>query len=885
MLSRKINSGYKKIKENFIKKVTLKNINETDSSVLFELQIENFWFKDKSMKFILESKSQTKILSYTITNNKVSVELPIKLISELNEIGHLKFYFRNKKMLIKSNVEVNEDFIFNGAYFHIATNKHIILKRNFQEYTFHEEPLIVDDIQSDYETLTLKGINYNFELMHVKEPHVIAINKNKMRQIDTVIDLSTNNITVKNLSLFSQGDWLFYLRIKKEIHPIRLNYSKTVKLKTYHHSASIMKTNKSYMKAVFSPHVITLDSATFENLDQDHITLSFSQQELELKGNAKLIVEEPDGKLDISKQLTKIDDYSFETIIDMRELFGNFKVVRFFVETGGIQPLKYQFYIKQKQMLNGNAKSFHSTVNSQITGFKFYRRKDKSLGLMIRKPRLRKLVTDVEGFSVSGFLGSMERFKECKPYLLLEDRLEQKSVKYPLAHEFTINFNPIDLLGIKSRGKTVIDLFVIVEDSSGYVIRKEKIKYEKANYKKDNYYAYITHDDEERNQHHFLITTTPFNNLKIETFMIPNFVEIPSDTSRKDNKTWLIGERTNTAQDNGYILFKYLQRETDLDVYYVIDSESEDYEKIKDNEHVLSFGSKEHFEIAFKAKVLLGTHDLENLLPYKPAKGFFNYENTFKVFLQHGVLGRKNVEYHKKFYEDPFDLFIVSSDPEKYDVVMDQLGYEEEEVKVTGLARFDRLYNVEKPRDILLMPTWRDWINTDEKFLESEYYNRYISLINNQELLELLNKYDVNLNFYPHYRSQDYFSIGLSENNERVKFIQLGKKKVQDLLREHALLITDFSSVSFDFTLLGKPVIYYHFDVRQFFRRGILRPVDETFLGRIAHTEEDLVELIKERLELNFANYENDLTQIVKYQDKNNCKRIYDEVIKGLDND
>src|SRR5699024_3532325 len=104
--------------------------------------------------------------------------------------------------------------------------------------------------------------------------------------------------------------------------------------------------------------------------------------------------------------------------------------------------------------------------------------------------------------------------------------------------------------------------------------------------------------------------TTPFSNLKIETFMIPSDVTIPADTAVKDPNIWLLGERYNTAQDNGFALFKWLLHNTSIDAYYVIEEDAEDYAALEDKTNVLTFGSKEHFEIATKAKVLLGTHDL-----------------------------------------------------------------------------------------------------------------------------------------------------------------------------------------------------------------------------------------------------------------------------------
>src|SRR5690606_38546481 len=92
-----------------------------------------------------------------------------------------------------------------------------------------------------------------------------------------------------------------------------------------------------------------------------------------------------------------------------------------------------------------------------------------------------------------------------------------------------------------------------------------------------------------------------------------------------------------------------------------------------------------------------------------------------------------------------------------------------------------------------------------------------------------------------------------------------------------------YSTVSFDFLKMDKPVIYYHFDVRRFFRKGILRPIDETFIGGIAYTEEEMIDLIEDRLKNDLANYSVDISGVIKYQDKRNCERIYEAVINGLE--
>src|SRR5699024_2585945 len=107
-----------------------------------------------------------------------------------------------------------------------------------------------------------------------------------------------------------------------------------------------------------------------------------------------------------------------------------------------------------------------------------------------------------------------------------------------------------------------------------------------------------------------------------------------------------------------------------------------------------------------------------------------------RIFLQHGVLGTKNLTQinGKQLKDFNVDMFITSSPREKQIVNRDLL-FDDYQIKSTGLSRFDELFkdNVTQKNQILIIPTWRDWIININSLLESDYLQYYNDLLNNPE--------------------------------------------------------------------------------------------------------------------------------------------------------
>ncbi|WP_445667707.1 CDP-glycerol glycerophosphotransferase family protein [Oceanobacillus sp. FSL W8-0428] len=872
----------KKCKSYLVKKtVVVQSRAIAETNIEIDVSLKNF-MSYAGINAVLTNGMETIDLPCRRVKKNLTISIPISHLSD-DVNNYVVLSNTKQKFWLKLDEHIKEKVFYHvvgNKLFRLSINKRIMVKNLLPDFSFSNELKIIKKLHTSYNDLTV--VLENADLNVGSNVKMFALKHGEMKPLEIAVNKEISTIEVLDFNHLSQGDWRLIITIDNIAYFLKTETQEEISLLTANHQGILKYINKNFYLSLDNYYLGT--EAVELKVNEDVIQLEVATDMQSDKFQYTFLIQDTKFNKEFVCPV-ELTNNGFKTEILLENMLEGSTIKRFFLlkEDNKGKHFKYQFFIETAKIFK--RKSFKVIYNSQEYVLRIYRRKDKSMGsIIVRKPKLRRLIKSADNFHFSGFIGNLQVFKDCTFYLAVEDRNTLDIVEYPLTEEhFEVPITAVDLIKVKGKKKSILDFFITVKDAEGNTIRKDKIKYERADYRKDNYYESIKENDEYGNTHYFLITTTPFANMKIETFTIPKDVNMLSNTAGKDPNVWLIGERYNTAQDNGIALFRWLRKNTNIAAYYVIEEDAEDYRMLEDKEHILRFGSKEHFEIASRAKILIGTHDLENLLPYKPAQGFFNYEDTIKVFLQHGVLGRKPVEYDKKNYELPFDLFIVSSDPEKYDVVMNKMGYNEEEVAVTGLARFDNLPKENNSKDILLMPTWRDWIHTDEQFLKSQYYDYYNNLINNERLQEILEEYNVNLNFYPHYRAQDFFAQDINEENSRIHFIRLGSKTVQQLLIDHALLITDFSSVSFDFTLMNKPVIYYHFDVNRFFKRGILRPVEETFLGKIAQNEADLVDMIEESIENNFKNFDIELDNIIKYQDRHNCRRIYQAVLSKLE--
>ena len=356
---------------------------------------------------------------------------------------------------------------------------------------------------------------------------------------------------------------------------------------------------------------------------------------------------------------------------------------------------------------------------------------------------------------------------------------------------------------------------------------------------------------------------------------------------KSNRDIWIIGERKAEAKDNGYHLFKYIrENHPRAKVYYAIDRNSDDIEKIQSLGNFIYYDSLRHYILYVMSTKLVCAH-LGGCVPDSPiCWKFDNRERKKKAFIQHGIT--KELIPSLMYESTKCDLFICGAKPE-YEYVKSAFGYPEGSVQYTGFARFDNLHNSAIKEQILVMPTWRHWIPSStwksedlDKcrgiFLQSNYFNKYNALINSNNLIKLLEKYDMNLIFYPHYEMQVYVDLFKTKSN-RITIANKDEYDVQQLLKESKILITDYSSVAFDFAYMRKLVVYFQFDEEEYYKkhyqRGyynykvhgfgpVVRQLDELEVALEKILDGSIEESFKNRSDMFFEKH-----------DKKNCERIY----------
>lgn len=324
-------------------------------------------------------------------------------------------------------------------------------------------------------------------------------------------------------------------------------------------------------------------------------------------------------------------------------------------------------------------------------------------------------------------------------------------------------------------------------------------------------------------------------------------------TSIEKNKVFFISDVRENIEGNFEYIWKYLDEYKYNKVVYLKGDRRNNGGILSFNRMIYDFTTSEVIllEDYFRYTSFVRLKKEQELCQLWHACG------AYKKFGYSRLNGNENIKIHQGYKKYTKVITSAEAIRENY---AEAFGISIEKTKATGVPRTDvffdeqckaekcaKLYEeypeLKNKKIILFAPTYRGKRAEDAsyEFGEIEFESLY------QQLKE---EYVIIFKWHPalYNNLKRKHILVYDESKYKDFFYDMSEKReVNDLLFVADILVTDYSSVIFDYALLNKPIIYFMYDIEQYEGgRGLYYELEEYLYGPIVKTTNDLIMAIKE---------------------------------------
>lgn len=295
--------------------------------------------------------------------------------------------------------------------------------------------------------------------------------------------------------------------------------------------------------------------------------------------------------------------------------------------------------------------------------------------------------------------------------------------------------------------------------------------------------------------------------------------------------------------DSPKAIYEYMKAHPQYDRYHCVWAfeHPEEYPQLS----TVKIDTLNYFHMALKAKYWITNTNIERGLHFK--KKCTIYLNTWHGMASKKIgndcLGRKDYNF------GAIDYLVVSG-------ALDETAFEsafnakEKSFLRCGMPRNDVLWEANEdsknalriklgiPKDkkaIFYAPTWRDSVDGGKTY--------DIKIPVNFEKWHTILGDEYIVFFRAHHLTTKIMGIHFDD------FIRdaSGYPDVNDLMIASDLLVTDYSSIAFDYAILGKPIFCFAYDYDTYLaERGVYLPIDENYPSPSCRTEDELLNKIRQ---------------------------------------
>ena len=340
-------------------------------------------------------------------------------------------------------------------------------------------------------------------------------------------------------------------------------------------------------------------------------------------------------------------------------------------------------------------------------------------------------------------------------------------------------------------------------------------------------------------------------------------------------------------EESASVLYEKLIDEGYDNVYFIVDKSIPAVQDLDERykKNLIDKDSDRHLEYFFACSKFVATetidHALQLRIASKAVQDKMNSKGMMYVFLQHGVMymvslgSSLRVGFRKK---EGYKLHktVVSSEEEARHFI-ELGGMKHEDLYVTGLAKFDRAVRNDGADKIIIMPTWRRWETNQAKTdLHETGYYRMIETMYNGVPDDLKDRVVI----LPHPLISERFT-----GDEGFGHHVVVTDQYDPLLRDCALLITDYSSIAYDAYYRGANVVFYWKDkdecMAHYGEGTHLMLNEDNVFGPVCVDEAGIRQAVEEYYSKpQKADDKTRYNKIVEFHDGRNSERIINHLIE-----
>lgn len=249
-----------------------------------------------------------------------------------------------------------------------------------------------------------------------------------------------------------------------------------------------------------------------------------------------------------------------------------------------------------------------------------------------------------------------------------------------------------------------------------------------------------------------------------------------------------------------------------------------------------------------------------------------------------GAIKKFGYDANRRYKIKNYDYVIVAG-KEWIEPFSSAFRIDKDKILPIGVAKTDNLFNKDKLKKykkqmlkeypqikgkkiVLYAPTFRG-----DGVFNIEYVN-----INLQKIQQGIGKeYIILYKLHP-----SLIDISLTNDN---RIINVSNKNIYKAFSVADILISDYSAVTFDFSILEKPMLFYTPDLQQYKEeRGFYYDYENFIPGPICYNEENIIEVIKNNA-FNMDKVKNIKEKFFDYKDGKSTSRIVDYIEKLIKGD